>query len=154
MDLLKISLIIATCFIGASLFIYSIGLYSNSLRKSANSNSGFFESCTNGLCGRNQLSVSLALCMIGFVLLVHCVVFLILSIIMRFRMPRMDHLKLLIATLIYNILSIVFMAAGWNELRLQFASTASWSYYMVLIGFSVSILGFVPIIISLVKRFY
>jgi hypothetical protein len=154
MDNFTISLIVSLVILSLSTFFFGLGEFSNSLMKNGNTHIGYFESCLNSKCYKNSFNNSLAITLIGFLFSLHSALFSLLTIIFQNRLQRNDHFKLLIGVLIYNVISVIFMIIGWNELRLYINSVInkeSWSYNMLIIGFSLNFLAFGPIIYSIVK---
>ena len=150
-DSFTLSLIVSLVLLCIATFFFGLGEFSNSLVKDNNQNSGYFESCSNNRCGKNSNGISLALTLIGFLLVVHSAIFSLLSIIFQHRIPRNDHFKILIAVLVYDILAVIFMIVGWNEFRLATSyNSHGWSYYMLIVGFVIAIIALVAIIISLI----
>ena len=87
--------------------------------------------------------LAIRLNLIGFILVLNSAIFAILAFIFR---HSVDLFKLLVTILIYDILAIIFMISGWNELRRR---TGDWTVYMRLIGFIFGILAIVPLLLAI-----
>ena len=93
--------------------------------------------------GKNYGILAIRLNLIGFILVLNSAIFAILAFIFR---HSVDLFKLLVTILIYDILAIIFMISGWNELRKR---TDDWTFYMRLIGFIFGILAIIPLLLAI-----
>ena len=156
MQQVTISLIVSTSTLSLAIFFFGLGEFSNNLWKTTNENYGYFESCFNNKCTRNLINTSLVLVTIGFILELHSVAFSVICLILQRIVPRSDQFKILLVVLGYNLLAFIFMIVGWNELRVSLIyglNMTGWSYALLIVGFSFSIISFIPIVFSIVKTY-
>jgi hypothetical protein len=154
MEQATVSLIVSIVTLSLAVFFFSLGEFSNSLSKTSNTNIGYFQSCAGKICSRNVFNTSLVLVTIGFILELHSAAFSIICLVLQRRIQRTDQFKLLLIVLGYNVLALVFMIVGWHELRVHLISaTTDWSYALLIVGFSFSIISFIPIIFTIFKSY-
>jgi hypothetical protein len=154
MQQVTISLIVSIVTLSLAVFFLSLGEFSNSLIKTSTGYFGYFESCDGKTCTRSGLNTSLVLVTIGFILELHSVAFSIICLVLQRRIPRTDQFKLLLIILGYNALALIFMIVGWHELKvLIIKASTGWSYALLIVGFSFSIVSFIPIIFTIFKSY-
>ena len=162
MQLLTISLIVMIITLFLGLLFFGIGEFSNNLVTSNQPNIyyGYFQTCINNVCSANHLNISQLLTTIGFILGLHSTVFSIVLFLLQRNLSREDVFKILLVILSYNILAIIFMISGWNELKDWISSpsnfnsiTSSWSYNLLITGYSFSVFSLIPIGFSLFKTY-
>ena len=152
---LTISLIASIVTLFLTVLFFGLGEFSNNLRYKSTEHSGYFEECFNQVCSRNNLlTTSLVLVTFGFVLAIHSAAFSAISLYLHKRVLRDVLVKILIVVLTYNVFAVIFLIAGWYELRFVIKTdTISWSYVMLIFGYSFSLISFVPIIFSIIKSY-
>jgi hypothetical protein len=162
MHFLTISLIVTIITLLLGLLFFGIGEFSDNLVTSNQPNIyyGYFKTCINNVCSVNHLNISQLLTTIGFILGLHSTVFSIVLFLLERNLSRENVFKILLVILSYNILAIIFMISGWNELKdwiyssSNFNSIApSWSYNFLITGFSFSVFSVIPIGFSIFKTF-
>lgn len=157
MQLVTISLVVTVVTLCVAVLLFGFGEFSSNLLTGDVINYGFFEVCTMNICAKNTLSISLMLTVIGFIFALHSVLFSITSLLLQNRIGD-DLFKFLLVVLVYNVLAITFMTAGWNELRLYFIDTKTqdstgWSYKLLISGFSFNVIAIVPIVFLIFKAY-
>ena len=123
-DTLSASLISSLVLLCASTFFYGIGEF------------GY---------AKGASILVLRLNLTGFLLVLNAAIFSILVFIFR---SSVDLFKLLVAILIYDVLAIIFMISGWNQL-LNTQRTSSYTFYMLLVGFIFAIIALIPILLAI-----
>ena len=158
MQQLTISLILTIIILSFALLFFGIGEFSSNLVASdlPNIYYGYFQTCINNVCSANHFNISQLLATIGFILAIHSTIFSVLLFLIQKNLSREDVFKILLVVLVYNILAIIFMITGWNELKVWVtnqSTSPSWSYSLLISGFSFSIISLIPIGFSIYKSF-